>query len=50
MEEKTFRNGDDERRSNFGLKLNGHVWYNMLTAICSAPIAQLACKLKLILY
>ena len=32
MAEKTGRNGDDERRSNFGLKLNVHVWYNMLTA------------------
>ena len=39
MAEKTCRNGDDERRSNFDLKLNVHVRYNMLTAIWSAPIA-----------
>ena len=39
MAEKTSRNGDDERRSKFGLKLNVHVQYNMLTAIWPAPIA-----------
>ena len=46
MAEKTGRNGDDERLSNFGLKLNVHVRYNivhvrynMLTAIWPAPIA-----------
>ena len=39
MAEKTIRNGDDERRSNFGLKLNVHVQYNMLTAIWIAPLA-----------
>ena len=39
MAEKTGRNGDDERRSNFGLKLNVHVRYNMLTEIWPAPIA-----------
>ena len=50
MAEKTGRNGDDERRSNFGLKLNVHVWYNMLTAIWPAPIAYLACKLRLTIY
>ena len=38
MAEKTGRNGDDERRSNFDLNLNAHVWYNMLTAIWPAPI------------
>ena len=27
MAEKTGRNGDDERRSNFRLKLNGNVRY-----------------------
>ena len=39
MAEKTDRNGDDERRSDFGLKLNVHVRYNMLTAIWPSPIA-----------
>ena len=39
MAEKTDRNGDDERRSNFFLKLNVHVQYNMLTVIWPAPIA-----------
>ena len=39
MAEKTGRNDDDERRSKFGLKLNVHVQYNMLTAIWPAPIA-----------
>ena len=39
MYEKTGQNGDDERRSNFGLKLNVHVRYNMLTAIRPALIA-----------
>ena len=39
MAEKTARNGDDERPSNFGLKLNVHIRYNMLTAIRPAPIA-----------
>ena len=29
----------DERQLNFGLKLNIHVRYNMLTAIWPAPIA-----------
>ena len=38
MPEKTGRNDADERRSNFGLKLNVHVRYNMLTAIWPAPI------------
>ena len=33
MAKKTFRNFDEERQSNFGLKLNVHVRYNMLTAI-----------------
>ena len=39
MAEETGRNGDDEGHSNFGLKLNVHVQYNMLTAIWPAPIA-----------
>ena len=39
MHEKTGRNADDERRPNFGLKLNVHIRYNMLTAIWPAPIA-----------
>ena len=39
MAEKTGGNGDDERRSNFLLKLNLHIRYNMLTAIWPAPIA-----------
>ena len=39
MDKKTGQNSDDERRSNFGLKLNVHVRYNMLTAIWPAPIA-----------
>ena len=39
MAEKTGRHGDDERLSNFDLKLNVHVSYNMLTAIWPAPIA-----------
>ena len=39
MAEKTYRNGDDECRSNFDLKLNVHVLYNMLTAIWPAPFA-----------
>ena len=39
MAEKTSLEGDDERQSNFGLKLNVHVRYNMLTAIWPAPIA-----------
>ena len=39
MAEKNGRNGDDERCSNFGLKLNVHIWYNMLTEILPAPIA-----------
>ena len=30
MAKKIGRNGDDERRSNFGLKLNVRVQYNML--------------------
>ena len=38
MPEKTGRNGDCERRSNFGEKLNVHVKYNMMTAIWPAPI------------
>ena len=28
MAEKTGRNSDNDRRSNFRLKLNAHVWYN----------------------
>ena len=39
MAKKTGRKGDDERRSNFGLKLNVHVQYNMLKAVWPAPIA-----------
>ena len=39
MAEKTGRNGDGKRHSNFGLKLNVHVQYNMLTAIWNAAIA-----------
>ena len=39
MAEKPGRNGDDERLSNFGLKLNVHIQYNMLMAIWPAPIA-----------
>ena len=39
MAEKTGRNGDGERRSNFGLKLNVHVQYNTLMAIWPANIA-----------
>ena len=41
MAEKTGRNGDGERRSNFGIKLNVHVQYNMLTATWPSPIAKL---------
>ena len=37
--EKTGRKGDGERRSNFALKLNVHVQYNMLMAIWPTPIA-----------
>ena len=33
MAKKNGRNGEDERRSNFGLKLNVHIQDNMLTAI-----------------
>ena len=50
MVEKTGRNDDDERRSNFGLKLNVHFSYNMLTAIWPTPITKLACKLRLTIY
>ena len=32
MVKKIVRNGDGERRSNFGLKLNVHVQYNMFEA------------------
>ena len=39
MAEKTGQNSNGERRSNFGLKLNVHVQYNMLTAIWNAAIA-----------
>ena len=39
MAEKTGRNGDGKRRSNFHLKLNVHVQYNMVTAISNAAIA-----------
>ena len=39
MPEKTGRNSNDEHRSNFGLKLNVHIRYNMFTAIWPAPIA-----------
>ena len=39
MAEKTGRNGDGERHSNFGPKFNVHIQYNMLTAIWPAPIA-----------
>ena len=39
MAEQTGRNGDDERRSNFELKLNVLFRYNILTAIWLAPIA-----------
>ena len=46
----TGRNDDDERHSNFGLKLNVHVKYSMLTAIWHAPIAKLACKVRLTIY
>ena len=42
MAEKTGRNGDGERRSNFFIKWNVHVEFNMLTAIWTAPIAKLA--------
>ena len=38
MAEKTGRNGNDERLSNFGLKLYVHVQYNILTAIWPAQI------------
>ena len=38
MAEKTGRNGDGERHSNFGPKFNVHIQY-MLTAIWPAPIA-----------
>ena len=50
MAEKSGQNGNDERRSNFGLKLSVDVQYNMLTAIWPAPIAQLACKVRLRIY
>ena len=39
MAEKPGQNDNEEGRSNFGLKLNVHVQYNMLTAIWPAPIA-----------
>ena len=39
MAEKTGQNGDSKLRSNFGLKLNVHVQYNMLTAIWNAAMA-----------
>ena len=39
MVKKIGQNGDDERRSNFGLKLNVHVQYNMLRPIWPAPVA-----------
>ena len=39
MAEKNGRNGDGKLRPNFGLKLNVHVQYNMLTAIWNAAIA-----------
>ena len=39
MAEKTGLKGDEERRSNFGLKLNVHIRYNMLTAIWPTYIA-----------
>ena len=39
MAEKTGQNFNDERRSNFIIKLNVHVQYNMLTAIWPATIA-----------
>ena len=39
MVEKTGQNGDGEHRSNFYLKLNVHVQYNMLMAKQPVPIA-----------
>ena len=39
MAEKIGQNGDGKRRSNFHLKLNVHVQYNMVTTIWPAPIA-----------
>ena len=41
MAETNDRNGDGERHSNFGAKLNVHVQYNMLTIIWPAPIPNL---------
>ena len=38
MAKKIDRNGDGGRRSNFGLKLNVQVQYNMLRPIWPAPI------------
>ena len=39
MAKKFGRNGDGGRRLNFGLKLNVHIQYNMLSPIYSAPVA-----------
>ena len=36
---KKLVDGDSKLRSNFGLKLNVHVQYNMLTAIWNAAMA-----------
>ena len=38
MAKKIGRNGDGGRRSNFALKLNAHVQYNMLRPIWPAPV------------
>ena len=38
MAKKTGLNGDGEQSSNFALKLNVYVQYNMLTAIWPTPI------------
>ena len=39
MAKKFGRNGDGGQRSNFALKLNVHIQYNMLGQIWAAPVA-----------
>ena len=46
MAKKIGRNGDGGRRSNFGLKLNVQVQYNMLRPIWPAPIAITCLTIK----
>ena len=46
MAKKIGRNGDGERRSHFGLKLNVHVQYNMLRPIWPANVALTCLKME----